>query len=517
MPNVGRPSRDCESCRKRRVKCDLKRPGCTQCLRKCQPCPGYRDELEMHLRRKDFVSFELGRQQGVRRRRTNVGSSKTSAYERLGCVGELEATSINSHLKPPSSSITPPPWNLEIFDRTFIAQFVARIRNKRHKIDNKHAWLLKLPEIVTSHSAPPALRHSTRAAATMFYSLLYHDLAAHTQACRWYSAALNAHRKFLSNCQSPATPGTNKNVMDLTGLEVVATSVLLAVFEGFACTSPWGFYQHFAASCNAIKMRGPENCRTGMISQIFCSLRNIDICIALLKNDEPMFSSHEWRTIPFCNSPIPHSRVIFDIMLEISSCLNIHGTCGSLMAAIEMIPDSPFRVGIEEKASQLLNDLDKWWTKFVNLNSTSTEDFTPLSIVTHDAWDDKSHGLLLHPFIFQDGFTASTVTLYCSACIIVMKIMEVCDIIGPTTTALTGNSKGHIISLCDTIFTIASFMERYPYCGLDFVRWVFPLVVVTNLSPSKPQRLQAKDMMKRWNTTLGISGICNVWIRGYEE
>ncbi|OJJ46501.1 hypothetical protein ASPZODRAFT_25599 [Penicilliopsis zonata CBS 506.65] len=51
MPNVGRPSRDCQSCRQRRIKCDLLRPHCGQCLRKGRLCPGYRDELlAMHFR-----------------------------------------------------------------------------------------------------------------------------------------------------------------------------------------------------------------------------------------------------------------------------------------------------------------------------------------------------------------------------------------------------------------------------------------------------------------------------------
>ncbi|KAF3399711.1 hypothetical protein DPV78_006672 [Talaromyces pinophilus] len=58
MPNVGRPSRDCYACRKRRIKCDLLRPECTQCQRKSQSCPGYRDELELIFRIESVSSFE---------------------------------------------------------------------------------------------------------------------------------------------------------------------------------------------------------------------------------------------------------------------------------------------------------------------------------------------------------------------------------------------------------------------------------------------------------------------------
>ncbi|KAJ5833022.1 hypothetical protein N7474_001333 [Penicillium riverlandense] len=57
MPNPGRPSRDCYNCRQRRIKCDLKRPACGQCLRKEIQCQGYRDELEARFRFENVSSF----------------------------------------------------------------------------------------------------------------------------------------------------------------------------------------------------------------------------------------------------------------------------------------------------------------------------------------------------------------------------------------------------------------------------------------------------------------------------
>ena len=42
MVYCGKPSKGCEPCRKRRVKCDQERPACTQCVRTQRPC-AYRD------------------------------------------------------------------------------------------------------------------------------------------------------------------------------------------------------------------------------------------------------------------------------------------------------------------------------------------------------------------------------------------------------------------------------------------------------------------------------------------
>ncbi|KAH8705708.1 hypothetical protein BGW36DRAFT_403233 [Talaromyces proteolyticus] len=58
MPNTGRPSRACYSCRQRRIKCDLVRPACGQCLRKRHACPGYRNELDARFQVQTMYSFE---------------------------------------------------------------------------------------------------------------------------------------------------------------------------------------------------------------------------------------------------------------------------------------------------------------------------------------------------------------------------------------------------------------------------------------------------------------------------
>ncbi|KAH8662536.1 hypothetical protein BX600DRAFT_320800 [Xylariales sp. PMI_506] len=50
MPNTGKPSKNCELCRQRRVKCDLTRPACVRCVRYGAICPGYRDALGLKFR-----------------------------------------------------------------------------------------------------------------------------------------------------------------------------------------------------------------------------------------------------------------------------------------------------------------------------------------------------------------------------------------------------------------------------------------------------------------------------------
>ncbi|KAK1750325.1 hypothetical protein QBC47DRAFT_394514 [Echria macrotheca] len=50
MAFYGTPSKACERCRQRKVKCDLRKPTCRTCERLGVPCPGYRDLVDVLFR-----------------------------------------------------------------------------------------------------------------------------------------------------------------------------------------------------------------------------------------------------------------------------------------------------------------------------------------------------------------------------------------------------------------------------------------------------------------------------------
>ncbi|KXJ97716.1 hypothetical protein Micbo1qcDRAFT_230297 [Microdochium bolleyi] len=50
MVYCGKASQGCQNCRTRRIKCDKKRPECSQCIRVAKKCPGYRDQLSLMFR-----------------------------------------------------------------------------------------------------------------------------------------------------------------------------------------------------------------------------------------------------------------------------------------------------------------------------------------------------------------------------------------------------------------------------------------------------------------------------------
>ncbi|KAJ4164137.1 hypothetical protein LMH87_005822 [Akanthomyces muscarius] len=50
MVYSGHPSRGCQMCRTRRIKCDETKPTCNQCAKSRRTCPGYKDEFDLVFR-----------------------------------------------------------------------------------------------------------------------------------------------------------------------------------------------------------------------------------------------------------------------------------------------------------------------------------------------------------------------------------------------------------------------------------------------------------------------------------
>ena len=61
MVYTGKPSKACETCRARRIKCDEGRPVCAQCIRTKRECAGYRDRSSLIFRSQNQVAEKRAR------------------------------------------------------------------------------------------------------------------------------------------------------------------------------------------------------------------------------------------------------------------------------------------------------------------------------------------------------------------------------------------------------------------------------------------------------------------------
>ncbi|KAF2478056.1 uncharacterized protein BDR25DRAFT_250586 [Lindgomyces ingoldianus] len=107
MVYTGKPSRGCQMCKNRRIKCDEKRPICGQCQKSGRTCPGYPDEFDLVFRDEN---------KAMERKRKTSGSGSKSVGGSQGSPSSVSPSStfeISPGASPPSfaessRSRTPP-------------------------------------------------------------------------------------------------------------------------------------------------------------------------------------------------------------------------------------------------------------------------------------------------------------------------------------------------------------------------------------------------------------------------
>jgi hypothetical protein len=121
-----------------------------------------------------------------------------------------------------------------------------------------------------------ALKFAVRAGTMAFYGSLTKNVALQADASRWYSKAIQLERALVAT--KVAQP---KGKPKAVNPEEIMTPIILALFESALCTSPMGWAHHCNAAAKQLEDLGPERCQTGLIFDIFRSVRlNMASCIS---------------------------------------------------------------------------------------------------------------------------------------------------------------------------------------------------------------------------------------------
>ncbi|KIW88754.1 uncharacterized protein Z519_10801 [Cladophialophora bantiana CBS 173.52] len=102
------PSKGCHSCRKRRVKCDEKRPQCGNCFKRKQQCPGYRDLFDaVHKDETFIVSHKSApkRQKKIHTPANNLGDSTPNLTNTPSPTSDVDCALDLALLAPPSRNV----------------------------------------------------------------------------------------------------------------------------------------------------------------------------------------------------------------------------------------------------------------------------------------------------------------------------------------------------------------------------------------------------------------------------
>jgi hypothetical protein len=157
------------------------------------------------------------------------------------------------------------PSRADIFDHLFVTHFIESFGFKPPTPGRQPpSWLDELGAIVVS-PGPDLVKHSIRAASMYFYGTVAGDVSIRTEACRWYSMALQGLQSLLS-----------QKTTQFTG-NVICSTVMLTHFENLAGTSGGAWFQHVQGAAMMLETCGPEGCRDGFLHQLFRHLRLLTV------------------------------------------------------------------------------------------------------------------------------------------------------------------------------------------------------------------------------------------------
>ncbi|KIW77983.1 hypothetical protein Z517_07816 [Fonsecaea pedrosoi CBS 271.37] len=270
------PSKGCELCRKRKVKCDEGRPGCLKCARLKQKCPGYRNLDQVRIRdESDRVA---------RRCRQEENSSMVWASSQTAIASLQNNTPASrkeylaiSRQQPVTIARSLSPSSHDLGANFFFVKYSP----KDCTFNNHHAWLTKS---YFDQGPNNVLRKVIEAVGMAGLSNVFDASHIKSQARAQYSAALASMQKALHD---PIQAVSDTTFMAL---------MLLAFFETINCEAldrcpEW--VAHIRAGAAVLELRGQDQFsseRGGMLYVQFrsylllaCMQENVAVPNALVK------------------------------------------------------------------------------------------------------------------------------------------------------------------------------------------------------------------------------------------
>jgi hypothetical protein len=154
----------------------------------------------------------------------------------------------------------------DALDMAFLLHFVEMNQQARNYTP-EIPWLTHLPAI-HSNAVKPAVKLSIRAASMAFFAKIHNDPTILVDSYRWYTVSLNAQRQSLARLTGPDRIPDDEEIL---------VPIILGLYEVYAGTTSDSVLHHVAAACEIIKMRGPANCKSGIVWPMFKAMRVSDV------------------------------------------------------------------------------------------------------------------------------------------------------------------------------------------------------------------------------------------------
>ncbi|KAF2403593.1 hypothetical protein EJ06DRAFT_527201 [Trichodelitschia bisporula] len=282
MVYFGKPSTACDTCRKRRIKCDEARPSCGQCLRTSRSCAGYPNSLDVLFRNETAaVKHRAQRAFSIALRKRNLKYENADRCKTSSATPPPSASFPTSLAHAPhsrssseSESEIPGPIALDsagarldyavgwLF-RALVAGR-ARLDMQAAEAESARGCLAILAPMYVSARPGGVLHGATHALALAMVANGRKNSAMRGEAREVYGAALRALSRAI-----------NAGEGEEAGNEVLMAIMLFSLYEEVTSTekSRAAWMRHIDGAVALVKLRGVEVLRERESRHLFRAVR----------------------------------------------------------------------------------------------------------------------------------------------------------------------------------------------------------------------------------------------------
>ncbi|KAI1117768.1 hypothetical protein F5Y14DRAFT_322586 [Nemania sp. NC0429] len=354
MVYCGKPSRGCQMCRTRRIKCDETRPTCAQCAKSRRQCPGYKDDFDLVFRNETQATERRALGIGKKSQPKRPARQPALPIVAMGTSGGWSLTSL------------PGPSMEEQASCHFIANFVLLPKDGRTVGYLDYVLPLLREEGPDSH-----IQHAFNACSLAFMD----NRRGVGNGC--WSKALGEYGIALSKTNG-ALRDRDSQHSDVT----LAAVILLGMFESISAkqldTLSWG--SHIEGAVQMVKARGKRQTRTKRGLQLFIAVRTLMSIYCLTAQQSVNSMGADWwlDNSIFSKTAATVQRLMIRTSEVRSQVMHLIGT-------YVWTPDNAgLMLEVIRKAQAVEQEVVAW-------QQSVPEDWHPRTVVTRDHGNDYDY------------------------------------------------------------------------------------------------------------------------------
>lgn len=389
MVNIAGRSKGCSTCRRRRVKCDEKRPICNRCERCGFECSGA----------KEF---------------TFIDQRNLAQFGRYTTGWTSPAKSRDYPVYVPFSVTSP---SLEGFQIQAFICYTSKYLLCGGPVDLALQGL-QLNDLCTAvkNGGDGQLFHITvLSLATIFYgaqhrnfSILAHGYLIHEETLRRLSNALSDPQCYLRD-------------------DIILSVISLIILEAFVPTGRKSYLKHMSGLEKLLELRGPNFHRSPRSREMLKGVRRMIILASMKRRQPSILAREEWKSIPWMSEDVAERAeyYLWNVLADYTVLVADYDETMQNGAGLENVTHHQQRESIARRAQDMLGQLHEWKIAWNTDNQHSqSENSSAIAGVQPIPTSGETAPPSQTVLVFQNPSTATILMLYNTALIYVLQILS---------------------------------------------------------------------------------------------